>query len=595
MLIPLLAALVTAQVPADTSDFAQGVAYRIEASLDESTDVLTGRAELTYTNRSAVQIDTLWLHQHLNAFRPNSAWARRELEFGEHRFQDLSAAEHAFDRLGQVQIDGSPVQPVYPGAPDSTVVGLPLPAALAPGATATVRFDWTARLSTLPRRQGRSGRHYDFAQWYPRIAAFTNEGWQVQPLLPQGEFFGEFAAYDVTLEVADDQIFGATGVPVSGDPGWASRAAPGYDVAAVRGDFYTASIPTDLGLFGTTTPAGQKRVRWRAEDVHHFAWSIDPEFIYEGTRTARSPGSGEIAVHVLYWPEDEGWAGGVALSRTVAALDWLQEMFGPYPWPQITNLHRVESGGTEFPMMMMNGSPSEGLIVHEGTHQYLHGILANNEFREGWLDEGFTSFMTDWYFEDQGQSDVWEGSLAGIQQLERAGRTQPISLAAAEFQDYNTYAAMTYTKTALVLRMLRWMIGDETMRSALRTFYQQNALEHVDEEDLRAAVAEAAGEDLDWFFDQWLHTTAQLDYGVRSAVTTRRSDGRWVTRVDVVRLGDAWMPVTLQVGEEEVRLTSRERRQVVQVVTGERPERAVLDPDDVLLDIDPSNNAAPVQ
>ena len=85
--------------------------------------------------------------------------------------------------------------------------------------TVTLRLDWTARLATVPRRQGRMGRHFDWAHWYPRIAAFKNGRWETQALLPQGEFFGEFGSYDVTLEVADDQVLGATGVPVEGDPG----------------------------------------------------------------------------------------------------------------------------------------------------------------------------------------------------------------------------------------------------------------------------------------------------------------------------------------------------------------------------------------
>ena len=72
------------------SEFQQGVAYRIEARLDETTNVLTARAKLTYSNNARDPIDTLWVHQHLNAFRPNSAWARRELQFGEERFQAQS-------------------------------------------------------------------------------------------------------------------------------------------------------------------------------------------------------------------------------------------------------------------------------------------------------------------------------------------------------------------------------------------------------------------------------------------------------------------------------------------------------------------------
>ncbi|HET7041591.1 MAG TPA: hypothetical protein VFI13_06220, partial [Gemmatimonadales bacterium] len=68
-LLALTALLTTA---ADTTTPPQGVDYRIEARLDETTDVLHGRARLRYINRSSSTLDTLWFHQHLNAFRPNS-------------------------------------------------------------------------------------------------------------------------------------------------------------------------------------------------------------------------------------------------------------------------------------------------------------------------------------------------------------------------------------------------------------------------------------------------------------------------------------------------------------------------------------------
>ncbi|NIP80792.1 MAG: M1 family peptidase, partial [Gemmatimonadetes bacterium] len=61
--------------------FQQGVEYRIEASQDDDTHVLTGRARLRYTNRSPDTLDRLYFHQYLNAFRPNSAWAAYDLRF----------------------------------------------------------------------------------------------------------------------------------------------------------------------------------------------------------------------------------------------------------------------------------------------------------------------------------------------------------------------------------------------------------------------------------------------------------------------------------------------------------------------------------
>jgi hypothetical protein len=71
-------------------------------------------------------------------------------------------------------------------------------------------------------------------------------------------------------------------------------------------------------------------------------------------------------------------------------------VYGPYAYPQLTVVHRIETGGTEFPMLLMNGSPSFGLVLHEGGHVYSYGVLANDEWRAAWMDEGLTSYQSAW-------------------------------------------------------------------------------------------------------------------------------------------------------------------------------------------------------
>jgi hypothetical protein len=585
--MPLVALLLVLAAPVDSARSQQQVDYRIEARLDESAELLNGRLRLDYRNNAGVALDTLWFHLHLNAFRPNSAWARREMEYGEMRFQRLGPDEHAFERVGRIAVAGRAVTAVYPLAPDSTVMGVPLPEPVLPGGTVTVEMEWSARPSTLPRRQGRRGRHYDFAQWYPRIAVFDGIAWQVQPLLPQGEFHGEFGSYDVSLDVTEDQVIGATGVPVEGDPGWAGAAAVPGTQPDLRRDAYETRTAQALGLLGTAPDPGRKHVRWRAEDVHHFAWSVSPDYIYEGGRYEH------VAIHVLYRPGDTAWADGIVVGRTADALAFYDTIFGAFPWPQVTNLHRIEGGGTEFPMLVMNGSPSIGLILHEVGHQYVHGILANNEWREGWLDEGFASFLTNWAHELAGRTVNWERDLASIRQFDRLGLSQPIGLPSADFNDPRVYGAMTYTKASLVFRMLHWLMGDDAFRAALRHYYEDNMLRHVTEADLRRAVNAVHHEDLDWFFDQWIHTTHTLDYRIGEASAEQAADGRWIARIEVIRDGDIWMPVDLRVNGTTQRLTSRDRRQLVVVTTDTQPTEAVLDPDAILIDSDPSNNRRP--
>jgi hypothetical protein len=564
------------------------VDYRVEARLEEGPDVLHARGELRYTNRARQALDTLWFQQHLNAFRPNSAWARWDAEHQDDSpFQALGPAEHAFERIESVTVDGAPVTPVYPGAPDTTVMALPLPTPLARGQTALVRIDWQARLATLPRRQGRRGRHFDFAQWYPRIAVYDADGWKVNPLIRPGEFFGEFGRWDVTLDLAEDQVVGATGVPVLGDPGYEGAAARGYAPYSLARDAYGApGEPAALGLLPEQVANGRKRIRFRAEDVHHFAWSTSPDYIYEGGRWK------DVPVHVLYQPGDEeDWGGGVVLERTYRALDFLQEIFDSYPWPQFTNLHRIESGGTEFPMVIMDGGSSLGLIVHEAAHQYAHGILASNEWRHAWLDEGMASFLDAWFEEENGAStaDVWGPEVASVAALDASGAAEVVDQHAADFSSYQSYSRMSYTKGSVVLYMLRELLGEDVMRRGLKEYYARNRFGHPEPADLRVALEDASGRSLGWFFDQWFFRTATLDYAI-TAATTEQVDGGWRTSVTVARTGEAWMPLDVQVGPQRVTLDSRDRDQRLSVRTAERPTEVVLDPDGKLVDIDDEND-----
>src|SRR5436853_7623603 len=130
--------------------------------------------------------------------------------------------------------------------------------------------------------------------------------------------------------------------------------------------------------------SGRKCVRFRAQDVHHFAFSLKPDYVYEQGRY------GEAVVRVRYTPGGRAtWGQGKAVQNAVLALAWLDSLFGKYQWPQLTNVHRVEGGGTEFPLMILDGSASIGLLVHETGHQYVMGRLANSEWREGRPDGWF--------------------------------------------------------------------------------------------------------------------------------------------------------------------------------------------------------------
>jgi peptidase M1-like protein len=566
----MLALLLLIATPSDSAYWQQRVAYTIRASLDEPSGVLTGHVRITYFNNSPDTLRDFAVHQYLNAFRPGSRWAAADSAEERQRFQHLKDPDYAFERISAASVMGVPRAPDYPYGPDSTIAHWALPRPLAPGDSMVAEMTWQARPSTLPRRQGRQGRRFDFAQWYPKVAVYDKHGWQDHPLYPAGEFYGEFGSYDVTLDLAADQVVGATGVPVEGDPGW-QKAAVGGGAIDYQRDWYHAPRPTlRCGAVGQ----GRKCVRFYADSVHHFAFSLNPAYRYEEGRY------GDVVVRVLYQPGDSAtWGKGIAVRRTEQALAWLDTLYGKFPWPQITNVHRIEGGGTEFPMMVMDGSAGLGLIVHEVGHNYTMGVLANNEWREGWLDEGFTSFQTGWFFESQGQGPAYPGVEGNILFWDLERWTEPVSMVSERYRDFATYNTMIYSKAQLFYEQLRYVVGDETMRRILRAYYARWRLKHVDEAAFRAVCDEVSGQDLGWLFGQWLHGTPLIDYRLKHVERRLLANGYWRTAVTIERLGDGWMPVEIGDGDTIfARATGQPEVERVEFVTRDKPGRLILDP-----------------
>jgi hypothetical protein len=333
-------------------------------------------------------------------------------------------------------------------------------------------------------------------------------------------------------------------------------------------------------------------VRWYAEDVHHFAMSLNPGYRYEGGHF------GDVAVHVLYQPGDETtWGKGVAVDRTQKALAWLDQLYGKFAWPQITNVHRIEGGGTEFPMMIMDGSADQGLIVHELGHNYTMGMLANNEWREGWLDEGFTSFQTSWFWEVMGRPSSYPDKEVQMLDFDLDEESEPPSQIAETYRDFTSYQIAIYSRGELFFHQLRYVVGDETMHRILQTFYQRWKFKHVDEAAFRAVAKEVSHRDLSALFAQWLHTTELYDYAVGrvrvkkagalreagTAGTAGPTPSGWVTRVEVVRKAPGRIPVDVAVIAERdtavVRAGGDATREWVQVPTRSRPVEVLLDPE----------------
>ena len=590
----------------------QKVDYDMEIVLYDSIQQLTGKSIVKYTNNSPDSLDRIYFHLYPNAF---------QLESVKYREYIGNAGRASRAKYFKKQLDGfeSKIEVheftiAKKGNPflrdysiDDTILEAQLLNKLAPGETMRIDLSWTHHVGEMVERAGYFKGQYNMAQWYPKVVVYDQDGWHADVFHAEGEFYGEFGVFNVEFDLPKEFIIGATGVVTSGDPGWESVKV---DTSIEYNDWVEKFDSTYVKPDSTE----RRIVSFFAEDVHDFAWVASRDFLYEGGK------HNDIDVHVLY---DKGrgskWTKEV-LKRSIRAIAWLEEKFGKYPYPQITTTDRVKNGGMEYPMLVMNGRDSEGLIVHEYGHIYFYGILANNELDESWMDEGFTTTQTThylmerygphgfdlensdrydnyqkkyWPFENDLHSDQWR-----VIDYMRSGYDENISRSAYLYENSTSYWRNAYTKSAMMLTELKYMLGDSLYYGSMQHYYNKWMLKHVNEQRFIDAVEEFTNQELDWFFDAWLHTTRHMDYGITSFKKTKKTNNSWNIKLGIKSKGNRFMPLLVETKFEDGTTDRRwwknhlwrfEDTFIYNV--DKKPISVTLDPDVQTVDLDYRNNS----
>ena len=150
--------------------------------------------------------------------------------------------------------------------------------------------------------------------------------------------------------------------------------------------------------------------------------------------------------------------------------------------------------------------------------------------------------------------------------------------------------------------MLSYVVGEETFLEILREFYHRFRFCTATFDDFVEVAGEVSGQDLDWFFDEWVNTNKRLDYGIKSFFSSKvkqEEQKSFANRVVVSRLGDAFMPIEVEVGLQDGQKVSKklEGKGKIDTLTFIAPSRirsVTLDPNHELLDINRYNNKKPI-
>jgi len=530
--------------------------YRIDVSLDPSTQRLTGTARITIHNSSPDALSVIGLRLDPNHFLGNAPhaapWVPAEVTDGmvisrlvvdgkaanlgaTGPLGDGSTGARAATAAAANAANAPTLGPVLQN-PKSTVARVRLATSIAPKATAVLEIDWSHKLPGGPGSGHRMVQRwadtlFQPTQWYPRVAVYDDlRAWDTELYLGPSEFYNNFGTFDVNIDVPAGWIVSGTGVLQNPNDVLTPQARQRL-AQALTTDANTMIVgPNEVGPGQATAAGGASgRLTWKfhADTVNDFAWATAKKYVWEATR-ATIPGKGVVPVHMLYLP---GRANLYARAGPIArhALEFYSALWFPYQFPQLT-LQDGPSAGMEYPMVI---NSNQGAADHETAHMWWPMVVSNNETWYGWMDEGFNQYMNVLSDADAKKEPPVLDGLGQAYGRTSGNEAEPAMMWNANYGGPQFYGFTTYQKTPLMLSMLGGIVGDTAVQRAHREWANAWLFRHPSPWDYMFFMNTALGKDFSWFWYYWLFTTESVDgrlasvknAGIRTSVTVAQ-DGQ---------------------------------------------------------------------
>ena len=499
--------------------------YEMEIELDVSSAQFNGKQRILYTNNSPETLNKVFYHLYFNAFRPGSEMAERQKSSLDvnRRFKviidSIGPKSYGKIQVKNLKQNGILLNPFF----SETILEVPLANPILPGESAVLDLEFSGQVPDLIRRSGKNsseGVAFSMAQWYPKLAEYDIDGWNASPYLGR-EFHGVWGNFDVKITL--DKNF--------------TVAASGY-----------LQNPEDIGkgykkIKRSKSKKGKLTWHFIAPNVHDFTWAADKDYIHD-----IYPGPNNVKLHFFYKNNPsiiDNWKKLQPL--TAELMEYFNSSIGDYPYKQYSVVQGGD-GGMEYAMLtLITGERKFGSLVgvtaHELAHSWFQNILATNEMKHEWMDEGFTTYIstiaTDKVLKENKVFPLRNAYL-GYYNLALSGIEQPQQTNANRYAYNYAYESSAYNKGAVFLSQLGYIIGKENLNTSLKIYFEEFKFKHPTPRDFIRIAERVSGILLNWYLTDWTQTTNTIDYKI-SGVS--KLDNK--TIIDLERVG--MMPMPLEI------------------------------------------------
>ncbi len=522
----------------------QHVDYKMEVSMDVKNYQYKGKQELVYTNNSPDTLRKVFYHLYPNAFQPGSEMDARlhsikdpdgrmvskikgadGKEVKQSRIETLKPNEVGYLKITNLKQDGIVAQTRTSG----TILEVTLAKPILPNSQTTFTLDFDGQVPVQIRRSGRNnseGVELSMSQWYPKLAEFDFEGWHADPYIAR-EFHGVWGNFDVKITIDKDYTIGGSGYLQD-----KNQIGHGYEDAGVT----------------VVYPKKAKTLTWHfiAPNVHDFTWAADKQYTHDVVK-----GPNDVDLHFFYKNDEKTTGNWKKLEPLmVKVMDFYNHKVGAYPYKQYSFIQGGD-GGMEYAMctLMLGSGTLEGILgtaTHEMGHSWFQHILASNESKHPWMDEGFTTYIEDMALNelkgDKKVENPFKGNYTAYYNLVNSGKEQPQTTHGDRYDENRPYSISSYVKGSIFLSQLEYVIGKENVDATLKRYYNDFKFKHPTPNDIKRTAERVSGAELDWYLIDWTETLNTIDYGIKDV-----ADNAGKTTVSLERIGRMPMPIDLTV------------------------------------------------
>jgi Peptidase family M1 domain len=524
--------------------YQQKADYKINLTLNDQNQTITGDEVITYTNNSPNTLEYLWLQLDQNIYDQTSDSKLINVEKMEDFKEIKSVTKKMFPFEGGFNIeyikssDGKGMK----FALNKTMLRIDPSKPLAPGQKISFSIKWNYVINDRMRVGGRSGYEYfikednyiyTIAQFFPRMCVYSDvTGWQNKQFLGSGEFTLPFGDYDVKITTSSDHIIAATGELQNASSILSAKQIQRLTEAKTASKPIAITTQEEATEIEKTKQKALKTWHFKATNVRDFAFASSRKFIWDAQGVVIG---GKTVLGMSYYPKESNPLWGIySTASVVQTLKTYSKYTIDYPYPVAISVNSKQIG-MEYPMICFNGgrceedgSYSEGekyatisVIIHEVGHNFFPMIINSDERQWSWMDEGlntFLQYLTEQEFERDYPSS--RGPANAITDYMRGDKAF-ISPIMTNSESIHQFGNNAYGKPATALNILRETImGRELFDFAFKTYCQRWKFKHPTPADFFRTMEDASAVDLDWFWRGWFFGTDFVDIsleGVRNS------------------------------------------------------------------------------